>query len=126
MLLLPTRFGCADHHDIGAREMEVVSIDMLIFEIAYSIGSWRGREPRGNALSMRLSSDESSRRSPARAFSSECSGRDALGTVKSAGHRSRNRSAIWRGVAACLSAISCSTRPPGVRGPGKFPCPNGL
>ena len=79
------------------------------------------RGPRGNAASIRDSSASVSRRSPAPAFSAACSGLEALGIAKSEGRRTRNRSATWRGVAPCAAAISCSTRPPSVSGPGKSP-----
>ncbi len=73
---------------------------------AYSMGSARGRGPRGKAASIRDSSASVSRRSPAPALSAACSGLDALGIANSEGRRSKNRSATWRGVARCAAAIS--------------------
>lgn len=92
----------------------------------YSMGSRRGRGPSENAASIRASSASVSDSAPAPALSAACSGLDALGIVKEDGRRTRNRSATWRAVAPWRAAMSCNTRPPGVRGPGKLPWPNGL
>ncbi len=54
-------------------------------------------------------------------LSSACLAFAALGMAKSDGRRTRKASAAWRGVAPCASAISCSTRPPAVSGPGNPP-----
>jgi hypothetical protein len=46
--------------------------------------------------------------------------------AKRPGQRTRNWSAIWRGVTCCSSAISCKTRPPAERDSGNAPGPIGL
>src|SRR5439155_13689912 len=70
--------------------------------VTYKVGSVRGRRPKGNAASIRAISRAVKLRSAAAAFSAVCSG-----------------------FAALAMAISRSTRPPFVRGPGKRPEPSG-
>src|SRR5947199_191883 len=65
-------------------------------------------------------------RSPAAAFSSACSTRAAFGIVDTPARRTRKASATCRGVAPRACAISASSRPPGLRAPGKRPEPKGL
>src|SRR5262249_11410993 len=91
-----------------------------------SIGTPRGRGPRGNAASMRATSAASRRSASAPALSSTWTARAALGMVTTIGSRTRKRSATWRGVAPWRRATSARTRPPGLAGLGKSPEPKGL
>jgi len=65
----------------------------------YSMGSARGRAPRGKASLIRSISASVRRRSPAPPFSAVCSGVADLGIAKIDCRCTRNRRATWRGVA---------------------------
>ena len=86
-----------------------------------SVGSSRGRGPRGNAARSGRARPRSAAGPRPPRSRRRARGWRPWGSRTATAAAARNRSATWRGVAPCAAAISCSTRPPAVRGPGKCP-----
>ena len=91
-----------------------------------SIGSERGRGPRGNASSMRASSASVRCRPPAPAFSAACSAFELSGSRTPTAAASGTQRHLTRRRIDAPRRSRQARGPAGERGPGKSSWPNGL